>query len=261
MYNGDNFAKLLSGQKSLGKQTKKSYISCLRCLSVSEFDLRDIKKTYLSLLNRYSRKYASKVCSVLRLYYKLNNIHYKDSRLETYALNIKLKNAFTPEELKLLINNSDEFISSAIRILYATALRISELLKSELALQVNDDILEITFLGKSRRLPESVLMHVKDNSLRDAFYTFYNKKYYLRRRSKNAYHVFWKEFKKLKEKCDIIDKKKTIHSIRHSAAVSFYNKVKDIDQVRNFLRHGNIKTTMLYLNKYNTVEIKVLNLI
>ena len=83
-------------------------------------------------------------------------------------------------------------------------------------------------------------------------------------RDANAYNeayfntAWTRAWKKMNE-AGIIEKKQTIYSFRHSAAVDVYRRTKDVYLLQKLLGHSNIVVTLKYLRglgEYNMEELK-----
>ncbi len=201
---------------------------------------------------RNSRKRIALWCSVLRQFYKYHEIEFKDQTVITHNINHKLKKPFTREELKLLVSSGEKYISSIVYILFATALRVGELVNSQC--RIDNELIEIDFIGKGKKSAQKLVINRTDQKLVNSVLEFYKMENF----TKRDYHYIWRQFRDLKVLCGITDSKKTIHSIRHSAAQEYY-KMSGLNEASRILRHQSTRTTMIYINIDSELIIRSAN--
>ncbi len=237
----------------LSKQSKKIYNYVINSIPVSQIKHKDIAR--LVAYGEYKKMAKKRIalwCSVLRQFYKYHNVEFKNQTVITHNINHKLKKPFTREELKALISVGGDYISSVVYILFATALRVGELINSQC--RVKDDLIEIDFVGKGKKSAQKLVIDKTDQRLVNSVLEFYKMENF----TKRDYHYIWRQFRELKSLCEIIDSKKTIHSIRHSAAQQFY-KMSGLNEASRILRHQTTQTTMIYINMDTELIIRSTN--
>ena len=171
----------------------------------------------------------------------------------------------TVEEVNLLLQQPSGRSPKEIRdkamleLLYATGLRVSELL----SLKLEDIDLEMNYItcsdgGKYRIIPieseasEALSVYIRDvrpEMVKDGDYLFANIK-----GEPMSRQGFWKIIKYYARKAEI-DKDITPHMIRHSFASHMVNNGADLHAVQEMLGHSDISTTQIYL-KNKPVRLK-----
>ena len=245
-------------QKSLKRATKIKYNYIIEQIPNRYINSNDLNK-YKNYLERkrkkgekLSKKSIALYLSVLRRFWKWEQKDFINCSYNTFNISYKLKRAFTKEELKALIKSADKFTASWIYILYASGLRVGELINGQL--KRTDEHYKIGFIGKGKKDPETLIINLNDQKLIKELNIFFD----IDNMTEREYYKMWKSFNQLKIKLDIKDKKKTIHSIRHSAANEFYRK-GGIYEAQRVLRHQSERMTLIYIRQDNSTEIRETN--
>lgn len=230
----------------------------------------DIYK-YLEYLdtNRYS------IYSVVRKISSIKSFHhflFKNYKIEDVSLKIdpprfypKLPNILTIEEVDMLLDMKLETAfdyrnKAMIELMYATGLRVSELVN----LEVSNVDMENGFVrcygkgGKERIIPigEVALKYLKIylTEYRDSLKkTYFCDKLFLNNHGKKltrqGFFIILKEIAKERG----IDKNITPHMLRHSFATHLLNNGADLRSIQVMLGHSNLSTTQIYTNVSNEV--------
>lgn len=271
----NDFLEYLSVERGLAKNTisaynqdLKGYISYLRKAnieSIQETQQSNIV-SYLLLMQKDSKAGStiSRTCAAIKSFYKfLFREHIISSNpadnLNTPKLEHRLPKVLSAEEIKTLFCQPDMSNPLGIRdrsmleLLYATGMRISELL----SLSTDSINLETGFLrcigkgSKERIVPinSSAIKYLK-LYLNDAREKILNgresKVLYLNRLGKPMTRQgFWKILKKYSKKAGIT-KKITPHLFRHSFATHLLENGADLRSVQEMLGHADISTTQVY---------------
>lgn len=178
----------------------------------------------------------------------------------------KKPKTLTMEEVKLLLKQpqgnrpKDIRDKAMLELLYATGLRVSELIN----LKLTDVNLQMGFLVcndnlKSRVIPmDSVALQALDTYLttcrkqmsKENDYLFVN-----RYGTQMTRQGFWKILKFYANKAGI-EKEIGPHMIRHSFASHLVENGADLHAVQEMLGHSDIATTQIYVNSKNNARLK-----
>lgn len=247
---GENLLMLL-------EQTRKD------ALSLNSDDIRDF------LLNvDASAKTKAHYLSVFNSFYNYMIFNKKidnnpcDS-IKTPKLEKKLPNYLTDEEVdKLLdirlIKPADYRNKAMLEVLYATGIRISELINLELN-QIDFDECIIRVLGKGKK---TRIVPLGDTAIK--FLTLYINEYrrfLLKTKTSNYVFInkdgnkisrqgFFKILKKLAQEAHI-NKDISPHTLRHSFATHLLNNGADLRVIQELLGHENLVTTEIYSHLSN----------
>ncbi len=156
-------------------------------------------------------------------------------------------------------NNKGVRDKAMLELLYATGMRVSELISLRLSdVHLQFDYIECTDNGKTRIIPiehqakmalSNYIYKVRPVLCDDSEYLFSNVK-----GGQMSRQGFWKIIKGYAKKAGI-DKDITPHMIRHSFASHMVNNGADIRAVQEMLGHSDISSTQVYLkNKKNRLK-------
>jgi integrase len=246
----EKFCKSVQSSPKLKAKTKNIYTYIV--YQIPDIYLRErfsVRLFYRSMADKkiYSKKRMALYCSVLRKFYNYFEIEFEDYTVKTHKREEKLKDAFEIDEIRNLLYEADgDFTQSWITLLYRTGLRVGELIGSWLKTGSEDEIIKIGFVGKGKRKAEELWLK-PDADLRKHIRVYYATENYHKRK----YYSMWDTFRKLKDKCVISSKRKTIHSLRHYAAQQYYMEY-GLAEAQKLLRHSNSSTTMIYLSEEGT---------
>lgn len=280
------FMSYIAEEKKLSKNTLEAYNrdvkqfhEFVKSKNIESFS--DINKTviisyllYLGKIGRAASTVSRNLASIRALsQFMLNNgLIDKDPTiaLEVPRSKKKLPCVLTLEEVEKLVEAPDANTNIGARdkamleVLYATGIRVSELVK----LDMDDINLEFDFIkctsgrDNERVIPvgsmaKKAVKHYVDNFRNpdesvQALFLNYNG----RRLTRQG---FWKIIKKYVEQSNI-DKKITPHTLRHSFATHLIDNGADLKSVQEMLGHSDISTTQIYIeltrNKINEVYKK-----
>ncbi len=274
MYNlADQFINYLRIERGLADNTVRAYSRDL----VKFFQFLENRKLtplkvspdriseYATVLGKMlSSNSVARNVSAVRMFFRFlvseGKIRSNPTRLlETPRLKRRLPDVLSQAEMELLLSQPDGSQSVGLRdramleILYATGLRVSELI----GLKVLDINLEAGFVrtigkgSKERIVPigEKAIYAVKEYLLnaRPQLITGVNSPYlFLNFRGRPMTRQgFWKIIKKYGSQA-LIKKKLTPHSIRHSFASHLLEAGADLRSVQVMLGHADIATTQIY---------------
>lgn len=271
----DLFTNYLLIDKKYSSNTIESYKRDLikfdnfckkRCSSISEDDI----KNYLRYISNESKTSVARNISSLRSFYKFLMIEKIISKncmenIEIPKLDKRIPKALDEEDIdKLLqINLIDNYSyrnKAMIELMYATGLRVSELVN----LKVHDIDLDMALVrtmgkgSKERIIPigDYALYYINEyiNNYRNCMlkkeYTDY---LFLNNHGKKMTRQgFFKILKKIAEE-NGIKKDFSPHTLRHSFATHLLNHGADLRSIQELLGHSDISTTQIYTKVSNKV--------
>ena len=266
--NIEDYLNYLQYERKLSKNTYASYRYNL--LKVSEF----FKDEDLIILNEddirtflYNSKESSKTnahyLTVLKSFYNymldLNRININPcENIKSPKLDKTLPKFLTEEEINKLLNMRlqkpiDYRNKAMLELLYATGMRISELLNLELS-NINREDASVKVMGKGKK---ERIIPMGDITIKylDLYINEY-RNYILKTKQSEYLFVNYNGsrmsrqgfFKILKQLCDDACIKKEIspHILRHSFATHLLNNGADLRIIQELLGHENISTTEIY---------------
>ena len=269
----ESYIDYLKYERKLSDNTLDSYEENLimfdnylnkKTSSISADDIRD----FLVTLNGKSDRTRAHYITVLNNYFTflLSERIIKSNPCEEISqpkLSKKLPNYLTVEEIDELLDIDLEtpldFRNKAmLELLYASGLRISELLNLKLNdISFDEDILKVVGKGDKQRI-----VPIGDVALK--YLKLYINKYRsLILRSKNSEYLFINNngnqmtrqgfFKILKKQCMLKGIKKEVspHTLRHSFASHLLNNGADLRTIQELLGHSDISTTQVYTHLIN----------
>lgn len=246
------FQRFLENRKDLKQRTIEEYKKCIKIVPIRLLQKRSIPaiRKYFEKQNQ-ARKTVAQRLSVCRSFFKFCKVKFTDERYVTHSRNISLKEAFNRDEVKKLIENCEDiFTKSIIIFLVKTGLRISELLNCQMWLSDDKSSIFIRFLGKGRWTFDT--LSISSESMQDCYDIFIGSD--VRQR---IYKNIYKHFMQSKSKSKIDNKKKTIHSLRHSFAIFQKEAGASSIDIQYMLRHKDLETTQIYLfENQNIIQIK-----
>jgi len=226
---------------------------------------------YLGLLddNKYSIYSIVRKITSLKIFHgyiaKIYGIEDISLKIDTPRFYKKLPNVLTIEEVDKLLNikleNAYDYRNKAmIEVMYATGLRVSELVNLTLD-NINLDEGYIRCFGKGNKerivpLGEVALKYLKIylDEYRDSMKKRYLcDKVFLNNHGKGiSRQGFFIILKDIAEKNNI-KKNITPHMLRHSFATHLLNNGADLRSIQIMLGHNNLSTTQIYTNVSNEV--------
>lgn len=220
--------------------------------------------SYLSLLDKdkYSIYSVVRKISSLRVFhhYLEKTYHIKDimNDIDNPRFYKKIPNVLSIEEVdKLLsfpLNNAFDYRNKAmIELMYATGLRVSELINLEIT-NIDLDNKFVRCFGKGNKeriipIGEVALKYLKIyiNDYRDSLKkTYLCDKIFLNNHGKAITRQGFLKILKTIAKNVGIDKNITPHTLRHSFATHLLNNGADLRSIQIMLGHSNLSTTQIY---------------
>lgn len=272
----DEFFIHLSLEKDFTEDTLASYKEDLKSLAnflkdqdYNELTPKDIEK-YLKYLheNNLKAKSIARHISSLRTYFKFLNkskiiTNNPMQGIDLPKINKTLPDVWTVEEISKLLdmelNTPNDYRNKAImELLYATGLRISELVNLEYVnLDLENDFLRIMGKGKKERV-------VPIGEIAMDYLKLYLEEYrpYFVKKEQNNYIFLNYLGKKISRQGvfkildDIqlksgINKNISPHTLRHSFATHLLNNGVDLRVIQELLGHDDISTTEIYTHVAN----------
>ena len=268
----NEFLLYLEMDRNYSKNTISTYLNNLNQLNekinkdLLKLNSKDIEKFIISLNlepNSISN-YISSFKSFYNYYLKINKISFNPvDMIDSPKLIKKLPVFLTIEEIDnfLNIDIKDHYSSrnkSMLELLYATGLRISELINLEFKnIDLNDCIVRVMGKGsKERIIPLSDIaikylkIYVKDYRQKLVKNEVNNYVYLNNHGKKMTRQGVFKIIKARALQCGI---KKNIspHTIRHSIATHMLLNGADLRIIQEFLGHESISTTQIYTHLTN----------
>lgn len=269
----DKYINYLSEVKRSSGNTISSYKRDLlkMCKYFSSNGIEDVHdvnatdlSTYISSLDKQGMSSATisrNVASIKSFFMYLfkNKVISEDctDKLKAPKIDKKVPDVLSIEEINLLLEQPSDRSNKEIRdkamleLLYATGLRVSELI----SIKLEDVNLTLNYIlcrdnNKERVIPientcksalEYYIKNARPDMCGDSDLLFTNLK-----GEKMTRQGFWKLIKAYARKAGI-DKDITPHMIRHSFASHLVNNGADLKAVQEMLGHSDISTTQIYL--------------
>lgn len=275
----ENFLIYLDSQKNYSKLTLDSYNEDLKFfkdyltiehIKFNDINYDEIKNFYIYLESKkYSKSTISRHISALRSFYKylafnkiiktnpfsLATLPKKDKLLPKFLYYNELEEMFDAIDMETSIGKRNRCI---LEILYATGLRVSELVNIKLS-DINYDDMSIKVLGKGNKERivyfGSYAKEYLDTYIKNGRYEFLKGKtsdyLFINNKGTNlstrSVEMIIKDIiKKTSIKSNI-----TPHTIRHTFATHLLNEGCDILSVQELLGHESLKATQVYTHITN----------
>ena len=153
---------------------------------------------------------------------------------------------------------NDDGMSVCVRLLFETGLRRNELMSIQRKhINMEEMCISADNLGKGGQDIEKLYFSYTTKKVLEKWLDVCPVKDYPFHLSADVVHpehIFWKNLSKIGE--EVLGKKVTPHSLRHSLAIFLRQKVtKDIEIIRKAMRHKLLTTTQIYAEATNT-EVK-----
>lgn len=264
-----SFLNSLYIEKGLSKNTVSSYendiSSFLSWLNKKQKNYqhvssKDINKFISNLFNSglKSSSINRKISSIKHFYLFLSKkkiIKYSPANeIETPKQEKYLPISMSEEEVERLLNspNSNQIIErrdkAMIEILYATGMRISELVNLKLTdVDFNRSVLKVFGKGSKERLvpygekaAEALHIYLRDRKRSDSKSVFLSN-----RGSQITRGAFWQRIK-IYIKRENLKSSISPHTLRHAFATHLLNRGADLRSVQILLGHSDLSTTQIY---------------
>lgn len=268
----NNFLLYLEMDLNYSKNTINTYLNALNHLNdeikkdILKLTSKDIENfiSELELESSSISNYLSAYKTFYNYYIKIGQISINPiDKVDTPKLSKHLPTYLTVEEVDKLLNIEikDDFSArnkSILELLYATGLRISELINLEFKnIDLNDCIVRIMGKGSKERI-------VPINDLAIKYLKIYVKdyRYKLVKTEQNNYVYLNNHGKKMtRQGVFKMIKKRTLetgikkdvspHTLRHSIATHMLENGADLRIIQEFLGHESIGTTQIYTHLTN----------
>ncbi|QQG34936.1 MAG: tyrosine-type recombinase/integrase [Deltaproteobacteria bacterium] len=255
-FSSNSISAYLHDLKQLATYAIQQKISIYK-LSRKDLIQYQIASLSLKLSNRSQNRHLSSIRQFFNFWIKERLISKNPSCALNCKAQLKLPVFLNNNEIDKLIQASQKNLKhfTMLHILYATGIRISELLK----ITVNDVNLDKAYIkihgkGNKERLvpmnPKAITAtkhYLKTNYIEKETLNLYSPIFKMQRQS------FFKLFKKY---ANIAKINKTIspHKIRHSFATHLFEKGADLKVIQSILGHNDLKTTEIYTH-INTLRL------
>ena len=280
----EGYLEYISASKNLSKNTVISYkddlvefAKFIKTKEIKTIQENELKKYINYLSSHFAPKSQSRKLSSLKSFFSyLFEFEIKDfspaDNIDFPKLPKSLPKFLTEKEIKVLLDKTyidNSFkglrLSVMLEILYATGIRVSELIKIKKG-DINEDFSSILIQGKGGQHRVVPLFGRALNSLRDYLISKkmdkINNSFLFPSNSKEGHitrHRFFQLIKKLAIDCDISTKRVSPHVIRHSFASHLLERGVDLRIIQESLGHKDISTTQIYTHIQANKIRKVLN--
>lgn len=238
--------------------------------SYKNINYKDINN-YLKFLdkNKYSIYSVVRKISSIKMFHKYLSINYDledvSTKIESPRFYKKLPNVLTIEEVDMLLdielhNDFDYRNKAMIEVMYATGLRVSELVGLELNnVDLDEEFVRCYGKGNKERIvplgevaTKYLKIYIEEH--RDNLKKKYLcDKIFLNNHGKGITRQgFFIILKDIAEKKGI-NKNITPHMLRHSFATHLLNNGADLRSIQVMLGHSNLSTTQIYTNVSNDI--------
>ena len=272
------FLEMMIAEKGVSQNTFQAYLSDLEEFQdflKSECGIGKIEnvkkadvKQYLSFLqeNGYSAKSQARKLSAMNSFYLFllsENIIKENPISGIFAPKIgkSLPKYLSQTEIELLIKTAKKIhnargirLEFQMELLYATGLRVSELVSLPLKALIKGEFIEVMGKGSKERLvplnKKAIQLFNEYKSVRDSFIPEkQTSKFLFPSRSKNGYQTrdaFFKNLKDIAIVAGIDVTRVSPHVFRHSFASHLLAGGADLRAVQTMLGHSDISTTQIY---------------
>lgn len=276
----EGFVCFMSGEKHKSQNTIQSYrrdvSQYIKYLNLNGItDIKNTTKTtvltYLLKLQKDGKATStvSRTLASLRSFYTYVNetgekMADPTSNLETPKVEKKLPRILTPREVELLLEQPDlndikgRRDKAMLELLYATGIRVSELIN----LEINDVNTVLGFIKCSGGKRERVVPmgNIARNALSD--YILHSRQEMVKDLKEHALFVncngsklsrqgFWKIIKQYQKQAGI-STDITPHTLRHSFAAHLLENGADLKSIQEMLGHADISSTQIYSQLMNS---------
>lgn len=211
---------------------------------------------YLANVKKYSYSSLKHSIYSIELYYKLifnTNIEISKDVLLKFRREYKLPNVLSIEEVEKIIKSTNNLKHKTIlSLIYSCGLRVGEAVKIKLS-DIDSKRKLIKIEGAKGNKDRYIMLSEKLIELIKKYYKEYSPKKYLFEGQIDGFYsvrsiqaLFNNSVKLAK-----IQKKVSVHSLRHSFATHLLEQGIDIRYIQELLGHKNLKTTQIYTHISN----------
>ncbi len=272
------FLEMMIAEKGASQNTFQAYLSDLEEFQqfiLSERNVKNLEsvqkndiKQYLSYLNenKYSSKSQARKLSALHSFYIFlmsENIINKNPTSGIFSPKIgkSLPKYLSKDEIELLIQTAKKVhtargirLEFQMELLYATGLRVSELVSLPLKSIIKDEFIEVMGKGSKERLvplnKKAIKLFNEYKNIREIFIKDGETSKFLFPSRSNSGHqtrdTFYKNLKEIAVAAGIDPAKVSPHVFRHSFASHLIAGGADLRAVQIMLGHSDIATTQIY---------------
>lgn len=276
--NVKRFLEMMIAEKGASQNTFKSYLSDLEEFQNflnTECNVKNLEsaqkadiKQYLSYLqeNKYSSKSQARKLSALHSFYIFllsENIIEKNPTYGIFSPKIgkSLPKYLSKEEIELLIKTAKKIhtargirLEFQMELLYATGLRVSELVSLPLKSIIKNEFVEVMGKGSKERLvplnKKALELYEEYKNVRNVFIKDgETSKFLFPSRGASGHQtrdIFYKNLKDIAISAGIDPAKVSPHVFRHSFASHLVAGGADLRAVQIMLGHSDIATTQIY---------------
>lgn len=263
------FRKWLS-QKRFSENTINTYVDVtttyIKYALLKKADIYSTKLVeafsydYIFIPNK-SVSYQNQFISGVKKYFEYNGFTHNEIQLERPRKEKKLPVVLSANEVKSIFNSITNLKHKALlSLLYSAGLRIGEAINLEISDIDSQRMLIHIKQAKGKKDRYTLLSPAFVKILR-MYYVAYKPQKYLFEGQKGGKYSNTSAQKVLKNALDKtkIQKKVTLHSLRHSFATHLLEKGTDIRYIQELLGHSSPKTTMIYTHVTETSLKKIKN--
>ncbi|MBX6360156.1 MAG: site-specific integrase [Acidobacterium ailaaui] len=264
-----NEFKSLLRIKRYSYSTIKSYSNAIQVFlsafpdrEPSEIKIKEIEAFINSMVTKkkISQAYQKVLVGAIKLFYNdLLRKNYQLNDLFPDRYEKKLPQVLDKSEVQQIINSIQNLKHRAIiSLIYSTGLRLHELIE----LKINDidsKRMLITIRQSKGKKDRNVMLSEKMLSLLSEYYKVYKPKEYLFEGQKGGQYAA-RSVQAIFQQAlhhSGINKKASVHSLRHSFAAHLLEAGTDIRVIQQLLGHRSIKTTQIYTQVSHTIISKI----
>lgn len=264
------FLKLLE-VKRYSKSTQKTYIQAISQfleyfskIDPSKINNEDVFRYIEHKIqdNKISFSTQKGIVGAIKLFYKyIYNENIKIDYIYPDRQEYKLPKVLAIEDIKKILNSIQNLKhKTLISTIYSCGMRISEALNLKISDIDSKRMMVRIENSKGNRDREVMLSHNLLILLREYYKEYKPKKYIFEGQkggkytARSAEQVFKKALQTSK-----INKKASLHTLRHSYATHLIEQGTDIRIVQELLGHKNIKTTQIYTHITDIRKLKIRN--
>lgn len=243
-------------------KTIKSYKGhFLRFYKFCNVKIDDIKeedaKRYIAFLiqsQNVSFSYINQAINSIKLYNKLIHKDLWNLDLPRPSKDTHLPNILSKEEVNKIINGLTNIKHrSILYLVYGSGLRVGEVIQLKIE-DINKDRMMIKVNQGKGRKDRYTLLPEKALALLKIYYQAYKPKVWLFEGAKQNEHITERSVQKIFERAlknAGINKKATVHTLRHCFATHLLESGVDIRYIQELLGHSSSKTTEIYTHVSN----------
>lgn len=242
----------------------KSFLTFCKTKAIKEITNEDViayNNDYI-LKNKFSSSYQNQIVNALKLYFK--NIHEKNidiDKIHRPKREKVLPNVLSKEEVFKIIDLTQNLKhKTLLALLYSAGLRISEALAMK-PHDIDSERMLIHIKHAKGKKDRYTLLSEKVLTLLREYYMIYKPKEFLFEGSSGAQYSSRSAQTILKDavKRAGINKRVSLHTLRHSFATHLLESGTDLRYIQDLLGHSSPKTTMIYTHVSSTSLKKIKN--